>query len=120
MGYPYSYDLKDLASYFGAYHRLMEHWRRAVPGFVIDVAYEDLVSAPEDTLRSLLGRLDLSWEPACLAFPLRQGPVATASAAQVREPVHARSVGVWRHHAEGLAPFIDALREQGIPVELDA
>ncbi|HEY2483197.1 MAG TPA: sulfotransferase [Caulobacteraceae bacterium] len=120
MGYPYSYDLKDLASYFGAYHRLMEHWREAAPGFVIDVAYEELVSAPEDTLRLLLGRLDLSWEPACLEHQSRHGPVATASAAQVREPVHARSVGLWRHQAEGLAPFIDALQEQGILVESDA
>ena len=27
MGYPYSYSLSDLATYFGAYYRLMDHWR---------------------------------------------------------------------------------------------
>ena len=120
MGYPYSYDLKDLGLYYGAYHRLMEHWRLAAPGYVIDVDYEDLVEAPEQTLRSLLKRLDLEWDPRCLEFQSADGPVATASAAQVREPVHARSVGLWRRHLDGMAPFIDTLREQGIAVEAAA
>jgi tetratricopeptide (TPR) repeat protein len=114
MGYPYSYDLGDLASYFAAYHRLMAHWRAAAPGFVIDVDYEDLVAEPERTLRNILSRMDLPWEPSCLEFQSKIGPVATASAAQVREPVSAGSVGLWRRHAAELAPFAAALQEQGI------
>ena len=31
-GSPYSYDLGDLARYYLAYHQLMEHWRRVLPG----------------------------------------------------------------------------------------
>ena len=114
MGYPYSYSLNDLATYYGAYDRLMAHWRQAAPGIVADVDYETLVKAPEETLRALLARIGLAWHPACLAFHERSGPVATASAAQVREPVHSRSVGLWRRHPEGLAPFANGLREQGI------
>jgi tetratricopeptide (TPR) repeat protein len=114
MGYPYSYSLEDLAAYFAAYHRLMTHWRAAAPGFVIDVDYEDLVSAPEETLHTILARLDLPWEPSCLEFHSRSGPVATASAAQVREPVHLRSVGLWRRHAGDLAPLAAALRQHSI------
>jgi tetratricopeptide (TPR) repeat protein len=114
MGYPYSYDLGDLARYYGAYHRLMDHWRTAAPGFVIDLDYEDLVAAPEAAGRNLMGRLDLAWEPACLDFHRASGPVATASAAQVREPVHTGSVGLWRRHAAALTPFGEALRAQGI------
>ena len=30
--YPYSYDLGELGRYFVAYHRLMEHWHRVMPG----------------------------------------------------------------------------------------
>jgi hypothetical protein len=120
MGYPYSYDLRDLALYVAAYHRLMDHWRLAAPGFVVDVDYEDLVGAPEETLRALLARLALDWSPRCLEHQSSQGPIATASAAQVREPVNARSVGLWRRHAEGMAPFIDALRAQGIDQALGA
>jgi tetratricopeptide (TPR) repeat protein len=110
MGYPYSYDLSDLAAYYAAYDRLMRHWHHAAPGYVIDVAYEDLVTEPQRTARALFGRLDLPWEQTCLDFHRQGGPVATASAAQVREPVHDRSVGLWRHHAAGLEPFATALR----------
>ena len=114
MGYPYSSRLPDLGQYDAASHRLMAHWRAAAGGFVVDVDYEALVAAPETTLRAIFERIDLPWDPACLAFHAQAGPVATASAAQVREPVHARSVGLWRRHVEGLAPFADFLRGQGI------
>jgi hypothetical protein len=40
--------------------------------------------------------------------------VATASAAQVREPVNDRSVGLWRHHQAGLETFAAGLRAQGV------
>ena len=42
MGYPFSYDLGDLARYHAAYERLMEHWRGLCPGFVLDLDYEAL------------------------------------------------------------------------------
>ena len=117
MGYPYSYDLTDLGRYYVAYHRLMAHWRAAAPGYVADLDYEDLVTAPEATARALMARLDLDWEPACLDFHRHASPVATASAAQVREPVHAGSVGLWRRHAAELAPFAEALKAEGIDPE---
>ncbi len=119
MGYPYSYSLADLGHYFAAYHRLMAHWRVATGEYVIDVDYEDLVATPETTLRLILERIDLTWDPACLAFHAQVGPVATASAAQVREPVHARSVGLWRRHVDGLAPFADVLRRRGVDPRTD-
>jgi tetratricopeptide (TPR) repeat protein len=114
MGYPYAYDLGDLAAYYGAYHRLMRHWRAAAPGYVVDLDYEALVTAPETTARALFERLDLGWEPACLDFHRQASPVATASAAQVREPVNDRSVGLWRHHQAGLETFAAGLRAQGV------
>jgi tetratricopeptide (TPR) repeat protein len=114
MGYPYAYDLNDLAKYYVAYHRLMRHWRAAAQGFVVDVDYEDLVSAPEATARRLFANLGLGWEPQCLDFHRHSSPVATASAAQVREPVHTGSVGLWRHHEAGLADFSAGLRAEGV------
>jgi hypothetical protein len=114
MGYPYSYDLGDLAAYHAAYDRLMAHWRAAAPGFVVDLQYEDLATAPEATARALFERLDLNWEPACLDFHRDTGPVATASAAQVREPVHRGSVDLWRRYEAGLAPFAAKLRALGV------
>jgi len=40
---------------------------------------------------------------------------ATASAVQVREPIHARSVDRWRHFAQQLEPLRKMLEDAGIP-----
>ncbi|QUD85956.1 tetratricopeptide repeat-containing sulfotransferase family protein [Phenylobacterium montanum] len=117
MGYPYAYDLNDLARYYAAYARLMRHWRAAAPGYVVDLDYEALVQRPEATARDLYARLELDWQPACLEFHRHDAPVATASAAQVREPVHTGSVGLWRHHQAELEPFAAGLRAEGIDPE---
>jgi hypothetical protein len=37
----------------------------------------------------------LDFEPQCLEFHRNAAPAATASAAQVREPIHTRSVMNW-------------------------
>ena len=37
MGYPFSYDLGDIARYYLAYHRLMEHWKELFPDRILDV-----------------------------------------------------------------------------------
>ncbi len=115
MACPFSYDLGDLARYYLAYQRLLDHWRQVLgaDGWV-DVDYEALVTAPEDELHHLLAACDLPWEPGCLDFHRNPAPVATASAAQVREPVHTRSVGLWRHYSAGLSPLIEQLQRAGV------
>ena len=114
MGYPFSYDLGDLAAYRIAYDRLMTHWRRALPGRMIEIDYEALIADQEKESRTLVAACGLEWESACLDFHANPAPVATASAVQVRAPIHDRSVGLWRRYERGLAPLADALRDAGI------
>jgi tetratricopeptide (TPR) repeat protein len=116
-GSPYSYDLSDLARYYLAYHKLMEHWRRVLPGRFMDFDYEHLVQSQQSATRELLDGCGLPFEPQCLEFDRNRAPAATASAAQVREPIHARSIGLWKHYATQLAPLAAALREGGVAVE---
>jgi tetratricopeptide (TPR) repeat protein len=116
-GSPYSYDLGDLARYYFAYHKLMVHWRRVLPGRFLDFDYERLVQSQESATRELLQWCGLPFEPQCLEFDRNTAPAATASAAQVREPIHARSIGLWKHYATQLAPLAAALREGGVSVE---
>jgi hypothetical protein len=116
-GSPYSYDLGDLARYYLAYHRLMEHWRRALPGRVLEVDYERLVQSQESATRELLEGCGLAFEPQCLEFHRNSAPAATASAVQVREPIHARSVGIWKDYARWLVPLAAALREGGVAID---
>lgn len=114
MGYPFSYDLEDLGRYIGAYHRLMAHWREHLPGGFLDVDYEELVADQTGVSRRILQACGLSWEPGCEAFHLNPTAVATASAAQVREPIHSRSVRSWRRYETQLQPLVHALRQSGV------
>lgn len=116
-GYPFSYSLQEVGRYYIAYHRLMAHWRDLIPQAFLDVDYEALVADPEGQARRIFAYLGLDWENACLAFHRRGGAAATASAAQVRQPIYSSSAGLWRRYARQLAPLAERLREQGIPVD---
>jgi tetratricopeptide (TPR) repeat protein len=113
-GYPHSYDQGEQARHFARYHRLMAHWRSEFPGRFLDVSYEALVGDLEAGARRLIDWLNLPWEEACLDFHRATGAVATASAAQVREPAHTRSVGRWRMFARQLEPMRRVLAAAGI------
>ena len=119
MGCPYSYDLENLAAYILAHRRLMEHWRAVLPGRFLDVDYEALVSDQEAVSRDIIAHCGLDWQDACLRFHENPTPAATASAVQVRQPVHGRSVGLWRRYADQLTPLSAALAAGGLdPLEL--
>lgn len=114
MGYPFSYDLEDLGRYYIAYRQLMEHWRTHLPGGFLDVDYESLVQDQLRVSRSILDWCGLAWEPRCADFHKNDSPAATASAAQVREPIHSRSVGSWRRHERELEPLARILRDANV------
>ena len=111
----YAYKLEDLGRYYIAHDRLLRHWRTVLGTRLIEVPYESLVSDPEPRIRELLARLGLDFESACLEIERNEAASATASAAQVREPIHARSVGRWRHFAQQLEPLRKMLEDAGIP-----
>ncbi len=110
---PFAYDLGELGRFSRAHTALMDHWRAVLPeGVMLDVDYERLVAEPEAGARLLLAHCGLSWDPAVLRFHERRNPVRTASLAQVREPIHARSVGRWRPDEAALRPLLQALAGQ--------
>jgi hypothetical protein len=113
-GYPFSYDLGDLAEYYIAYDALMRHWQSLFPGNVLDVSYEEIVENQEAVSRELIAFCGLDWEPACLKFDSNSAPVATASAAQVRKPVYRDALARWRRYETQLAPLIARLQKAGI------
>ena len=115
--YRYAYDLGDTARYWLGFDALVAHWRRVLPGRLHEVHYEALVHDPEREVAALLHHCGLPWEPGCLAFDRHPGAVATASAVQVREPLHTRSVGRWRAYAEHLGPAFEVLRAGGQDVD---
>ena len=114
--FKFAYTLESLGKYYVAYNRLRSHWEDVLQDRVIEVEYEALVSDQEGQIRSLLDKLGLDFEQACLDFDQNKAPSATASAVQVREKAHTRSVEKWKRFAGELQPLKSYLENAGISV----
>jgi tetratricopeptide (TPR) repeat protein len=112
--YPFSYDQKELGLYIAAYHRLMAHWKSIFPEAIVEIEYEELVEDIEGQARRMLAHCGLDWEDACAQPHRNAAPSTTASASQVREPVHRRSVGNWRNYRRELEPMRAILAAAGL------
>jgi hypothetical protein len=113
QAYFFSYDQHELADYYDRYRRLMAHWHAVLPGAILDVRYEDLVTDTEAQARRVLAFCGLPWDDAVLSPEGNARPSTTASAAQVRQPVHAGSIGRWKAVADGLEPLRRRLSDAG-------
>ena len=106
----YTYDLAELGRFYRAYAGLMAHWRAVLPpGAMCEVRYEDVVADLEGQARRIVAHCGLDWDARCLAFHENKRPVRTASAAQVRRPLYASSVGRWGAFADLARPLLEAL-----------
>ena len=107
-GYPFSYDLAEMARYYLGYRRLMAHWQAILPHQIYELSYESLIADQIGETRKLLAFCGLEWQQACAQFQDNPAASTTASAAQVRRPMYDSSVSQWREYAVQLA----GLREQ--------
>lgn len=116
-GYPFSYDQAELGRYYAAYRRLMAHWRDTLPGAMLELRYEALVTHQERETRRLLEFCGLDWHEACLRFHVNPAPVTTASAAQVRRPLYDTAIAQWRHYKHRLTPLRQVLAAAALEEE---
>jgi hypothetical protein len=115
--YDYSFDPIDTARYYVQFDRLMRHWKRILPGRILEIAYEDIVEHQADATRRLLDFCGLAWNDACLSFERNAAPVATASVVQVRSPMFRTSLARWKRYGPVLDPMRQVLEEAGIAVD---
>ena len=115
--YTHSYDQAEMARHHARYYHLMALWRERFAGRFFDIAYEDTARDLEPNARALIEFLELPWEDACLHFHEQEAPVTTASAVQVREPAHTRSIGRWRRYEKQLGLTRKTLQEQGVSID---
>ena len=90
--YAHSYNQEEMARHHARYFRLMETWRERFGDRFFDI-------------------------DACLEFHKQKTAVATASAVQVRQPAHTRSIGRWRRYERQLEPTRRTLESLRIPLE---
>jgi tetratricopeptide (TPR) repeat protein len=112
--YPFSYDLAEMARYYAAFDRLCAHWRSVLPESAFtELRYEELVRDPEAAARKLLSFAGLRWEDAVARPHENPEAATTASAVQVRAPIHANSIAKWRRYAHHLEPLRAVLAAAG-------
>ncbi|MHA7814893.1 MAG: tetratricopeptide repeat-containing sulfotransferase family protein [Pseudohaliea sp.] len=102
---PWVHDLAAMEGVFRRHHRLVAHWREALPAPFVAVVYEDLVHAPERAIRALLSSCGIPFDPATLHPEKLERPVFTASHSQVRRPIYTEAVERWRPYAAALEAF---------------
>lgn len=107
--YSYAFDLADIGRYYRDYAELMAHFDAVHPGRVHRVFHENLVADPEGEIRKLLAYCGLPFEEQCLRFYETERAVLTPSAEQVRQPISADAVDLWRRYERWLEPLKSAL-----------
>jgi tetratricopeptide (TPR) repeat protein len=114
--YPFSYDFDDLAKYYAAYERLMNHWRACLGDTLCEITYEGLVQHPAQVGAKVAAHCGLQWSAQAVQVEKRTTVSMTASAAQIRRPIYGSSSGRWRRYERHLEPLIQALRRLNVAV----
>lgn len=110
-GQNFTYDTLELAEFYRCYDRIMSHWHDVLPGYILDVHYEDTVTDLEGQVRRILDFCGLEFEENCLRYYETSRPVKTASSEQVRQPIYTSALGLWQKYGDDLAEWQDELRD---------
>jgi tetratricopeptide (TPR) repeat protein len=109
-GQDFSYSLEDIGRYYRAYLKLMDHWDKVFPGFVLPVNHEDVVDDLEKQVSRMLNFCGLEFEQACIDFHKTKRNIKTPSSEQVRQPIYKSATEQWRHFEPYLEPLKKALK----------
>jgi len=108
-GQEFTYDLADVGHYYRDYVKLMDHWDKVLPDWVLRVQYEDVVADIETQVRRILEFCGLDFESNCVDFYRTERSVRTPSSEQVRQPIFKSGLDYWRNYEPWLAPLKTAL-----------
>lgn len=108
-GQHFVYDVFELAEYYKEYHKIMTHWHRVLPGKVLDVHYEEMVTDFEGQVSRILEHCGLEFEEQCLRYYETDRAIRTASSEQVRQPIYTAAIGRWRLYEKHLGTWIEEL-----------
>ena len=94
--------------------QLARLWSEVLGDRYVEIAYESFVQTPEESIRALIQFVDLPWHDDCLRFHESDRVASTLSNQQVRQPIHARSVGRAAAFGSHLDPLRRALQDAGL------
>ena len=106
-GQQFSYGLEEIGTYYKDYVELMNHWDKVLPGKILRVQYEDVVSNLENEVTRILEYCNLPFENNCINFHKTQRNVRTPSSEQVRQPIYKSELEQWKNYE----PWLDPLKK---------
>ncbi len=109
-GQDFSYNLEDIGRYYQAYLKLMAHWEKVLPDFVLTVNHEDVVEDLDKEVRRILDFCGLEFEQSCIDFHKTKRNIKTPSSEQVRQPIYKSATEQWRYFEEHLTPLKNVLK----------
>lgn len=109
--YRYSYNLVHLGRFIRMYEDMINFWRDAAPGMLIEVQYEDLIDDPDGQSGKLIDQLGLTRTGGLVDVQKAKAEVRTLSVYQARQPIYKSSARSWEKYKDDLAPLIATLGE---------
>jgi len=106
----WTYDEKNISTYFNLYSDLMKFWKSNIPSFIHDVEYEKLVNNKEGEIKKILNFCELDWDERCLnPHKNSKTPIKTVSINQARKPIYKSSLNSNSRYDKYLKKMFDAL-----------
>jgi len=106
-GLNFSYNQKELITYYKLYLDLMNFWKNLLPNSIYEANYEKLINNPRDEINKMISFCGLSWEEDCVQFHNNKAPIKTMSTAQARRPIYKSSVNSFKK----FSPFLTDLNK---------
>lgn len=105
-------DFDDITLVMRDEEGLVTHRRTLYPQSIHAVRYEDVIATTKDTIDSVAEWIGLPAHGSIASDALSGAAraISTASLWQARQPIHARSIGRWKHyvpHVSGLLRFAE-------------
>ena len=104
-GQQFSYGLEEIGTYYKDYVEVMNHWDKVLPGKILRVQYEDVVSNLENEVTRILEYCNLPFEDNCINFHKTERNVRTPSSEQVRQPIYKSGLEQWKNYEPWLEPL---------------
>ena len=108
-GNSYSSSLVDCAKVYINQDRIMNIYKNRFSSSIYEMDYDQLVTYPETTIKSLIKWLGWQWNENYLSPHKNQRTILTSSDVQVRSPINPKSIGGWKNYKDMLKPAISIL-----------
>lgn len=107
----WTHDLDTMFDGYKIYFDVMQHFRDLLPNTIYDLKHEDLVAEPEKTIRRLLERIDVHWEPTVLEHHSINRSIQTSSYLQVKRSINSSFIGKSKNYYPGLKVIAEKLQK---------